>query len=101
MLAYPYVSRKHAEVMSEDSHFYLLDQGSQSGSYVNGQRVQRQRLNDEDVIQIGSLQGPRILFRRQQATERPLPWLLGEMHKATGNEPSLGRLGWFVEAAQH
>jgi sigma-B regulation protein RsbU (phosphoserine phosphatase) len=101
VLAYPYVSRNHAEVISEDSHFYLLDQGSKSGSYVNAQRVQRQRLNDEDVIQIGSLQGPRILFRRQQATAgASLQTLLGQMHKTTGNEPSLGRLGWFVEAAR-
>jgi sigma-B regulation protein RsbU (phosphoserine phosphatase) len=68
---------------------------------VNGQRVQRQRLNDEDVIQIGSLQGPRILFRRQQATAAAsLQTLLGQVHKTTGNEPSLGRLAWFVEAAR-
>src|ERR1700724_2185334 len=38
------VSREHAEIVSEEGKFFVVDIGSRHGTYVNGKRVQRQKL---------------------------------------------------------
>jgi pSer/pThr/pTyr-binding forkhead associated (FHA) protein len=48
------VSRRHAEVVREGSDYWVVDLGSTNGTHVNGERVQRTRLEDGDVITIGS-----------------------------------------------
>ena len=35
------VSRDHAQIVSEGADFYLVDQGSKHGTFVNGARVER------------------------------------------------------------
>lgn len=49
------VSRRHAVVHRQDVHeFFLVDLGSQNGSYVNGLRVALpERLKDGDRITLG------------------------------------------------
>ncbi|GEM_PF-1110918 len=47
------VGRQHAVIEYEDGAYWLQDQGSVNGSYVNGRRVQdRQQLKDGDRIRI-------------------------------------------------
>jgi FHA domain len=50
------LSRRHASIMylREDRAFYLLDLNSLNGSYVNGVRVDQQRLKDGDFVRIGN-----------------------------------------------
>ena len=55
------VSRRHAEVVREDAEYWLVDLGSTNGTQLNGERVQRARLDDGDVITIGSTE---IVFGR-------------------------------------
>ena len=48
------VSRMHAVVELRGQHWYLIDQKSTNGSFVNGQRVTVPfPLKDDDLIQIG------------------------------------------------
>src|SRR5436305_4671502 len=47
------VSRSHAILKREGSHYILEDVGTRNGTYVNGQRVQRQPLSDGDTIRLG------------------------------------------------
>jgi len=47
------MSRKHCRLVVEDGVTYLEDLGSSNGTYVNGTRIQRQKLSDGDKIQIG------------------------------------------------
>jgi pSer/pThr/pTyr-binding forkhead associated (FHA) protein/subtilisin family serine protease len=47
------VSRRHARIEWQDGAFVLLDLDSANGSSVNGQRVERRVLQDDDEIQIG------------------------------------------------
>jgi hypothetical protein len=50
------LSRRHASIiyLREDRAFYLLDLNSLNGSYVNGVRVDQQRLKDGDFVRIGN-----------------------------------------------
>jgi pSer/pThr/pTyr-binding forkhead associated (FHA) protein len=46
-------SRRHARIDLEYGVFVITDLGSANGTFVNGQRVQRQSLRDGDEIKIG------------------------------------------------
>jgi hypothetical protein len=47
------VSRRHAEVVREDGSFWIVDLGSTNGIEVNGNRVERAKLEHEDTIVLG------------------------------------------------
>jgi hypothetical protein len=49
------VSRFHSRIIVASDGTYLIDLQSTNGSSVNGQRTSRQRINDGDVIGIGSV----------------------------------------------
>ncbi|MBE9028755.1 FHA domain-containing protein [filamentous cyanobacterium LEGE 11480] len=50
------LSRRHASIvyLREEHAFFLLDLNSMNGSYVNGIRVDQQRLKDGDFLRIGN-----------------------------------------------
>lgn len=48
----PFVSRFHAVVAREDGGTFVIDLQSTNGTYVNGERVTRRRLQAGDVIEI-------------------------------------------------
>ena len=47
------VSRKHAIVVQRDNGFFVEDQGSLNGTFVNRRRVESSELSDGDELQIG------------------------------------------------
>jgi hypothetical protein len=47
------VSRKHAVVLQREGHWFIEDQGSLNGTFVNRRRVESAELTDGDEIQIG------------------------------------------------
>jgi pSer/pThr/pTyr-binding forkhead associated (FHA) protein len=47
------VSRRHAEVRRIGDGFEVADAGSLNGTYVNQARVEHERLNDGDEVQVG------------------------------------------------
>jgi hypothetical protein len=47
-------SRLHAELRWDGSGYLIEDKGSSNGTFVNGRPVKATRLNDGDVVQIGS-----------------------------------------------
>jgi hypothetical protein len=50
----PNVSRRHAELRQEGSAYWIVDLDSTNGLEVNGKRVKRAKLDDGDVITVGS-----------------------------------------------
>jgi len=50
----PTVSGEHAAIVFEHGRFVLYDLASTNGTYLNGQRIQRQMLYDGDEIRLGS-----------------------------------------------
>jgi len=55
------VSRRHSEVRREDDGYWIVDLGSMNGTIVNGKRVDRALLRDDDRITLGSTE---IVFGR-------------------------------------
>jgi hypothetical protein len=47
------VSRRHAVVLERDGHWFIEDQASLNGTFVNRRRVESAELSDGDEIQIG------------------------------------------------
>jgi hypothetical protein len=47
------VSRKHAILTERDNGFFIEDQGSLNGTFVNRKRVESAQLEDGDELQIG------------------------------------------------
>ncbi|MHB9035231.1 MAG: FHA domain-containing protein [Armatimonadota bacterium] len=48
------VSRNHARIAQEVTCYVLYDAGSTNGTFVNGNRIQRQELASGDLVQIGN-----------------------------------------------
>ena len=55
------VSRRHAVLVEEGGHFWIEDQGSLNGTFVNHARVDRIELENGDEVQIGKY---RLTFLR-------------------------------------
>lgn len=55
----PGVSSHHALISLEQDGFYIVDQNSTNGTFINGSRVQRALLETDNIVQLG-YQGPRI-----------------------------------------
>ncbi len=95
-----HVSRKHAEIVYENGAFHVVDKDSRHGTFVNGTRVQRQRLSPNDVVNFGSADGPRIRFGIQDPNSTStIRQLLVEL-PGTSTGSGLEKLGWFLEAAR-
>jgi FHA domain-containing protein len=49
----PNISRRHAEIRQEDGGYWIVDLGSTNGVEINGERVERARLSNDDRIVLG------------------------------------------------
>jgi hypothetical protein len=58
-----FISRHHAQIVSDSEHSVVEDLNSTNGVYVKGKRVKRHELKDGDVIQIGE---HKLLYRDQR-----------------------------------
>lgn len=56
---FPMVSRRHADISFEGDGWFLTDQNSSYGTFLNGQRITRIRLEVGNVIQLGP-NGPSV-----------------------------------------
>ncbi|MDW8295081.1 MAG: FHA domain-containing protein [Aquificaceae bacterium] len=49
-----YVSRRHAKIYFKDGHWFVEDLGSTNGTYVNGKKVQKARLENGCTLELSS-----------------------------------------------
>ena len=47
------MSGRHLEIKAENGVWIARDNGSTNGSYINGRRVDRHELVDNDILQLG------------------------------------------------
>src|SRR6202521_856700 len=62
VIADPRVSRDHALIVLEEGDFFLLDEGSKHGTFVNGERIQRQKLERNDRLEFGARDSSYAIF---------------------------------------
>jgi len=102
VIADPRVSRDHAQIMQEGVEFFLVDLGSKHGTFVNGERIQRQKLERGDRLEFGARDSAYILFNPAHATSNTAREFLSQISgigiKAETNELETLRL--FLEAAR-
>ncbi|HLF76181.1 MAG TPA: FHA domain-containing protein [Dehalococcoidia bacterium] len=53
VIDHPQVSRVHARILNVDGRLVIEDAGSETGTFVNGNRVDRHVLNEGDAIRLG------------------------------------------------
>jgi RsiW-degrading membrane proteinase PrsW (M82 family) len=80
----PSVSGRHALISYEDDEYYLTDQESTNGTFLNESRVGWAMLRDGDVIGLGK-QGPRMRVEIERAA--------GPRVSVASNPLETGRLG--------
>ena len=64
----PYISRYHAEIITEGSRHLIRDLGSTSGTFANGERIAQRRLKDGDRVRLGRERGIEFQFHSGDAT---------------------------------
>jgi serine phosphatase RsbU (regulator of sigma subunit) len=102
VIADPRVSRDHAQIMQEGVEFFVEDLGSKHGTFVNGERIQRQKLERGDRLEFGARDSAYLLFNPAHPTSNTAREFLSQIsvisvkHDAT----ELETLRLFLEAAR-
>ena len=98
----PRVSRDHAEIISESDQLYLVDLGSKHGTFVNGQKVQRHKLERNDRIEFGLRDGIYVIFNPTSTQSSSTREFLSQISsiQVRGDATDLEKLTLFLEAAR-
>ncbi len=98
----PRVSRDHALIVAENGAFFVVDQGSKHGTYVNGERVQRQKLQRNDRVEFGVRDVAYVIFSPQHATSNTAREFLSQISgiQISTETTDLEKLTLFLEAAR-
>lgn len=65
-MAHRTVSRRHARIIRSQGGWYVTDLDSHNGTSVNGQKVERQRLQHMDEVRLGNVV---LIFLEDEATD--------------------------------
>ena len=102
VIADPRVSREHAIIASENGEFYVVDQGSKHGTFVNGERVQRQKLLRNDRLEFGVRDIAYVVFHPEHQTSNTAREFLSQISgiQISTEASDLEKLTLFLEAAR-
>jgi sigma-B regulation protein RsbU (phosphoserine phosphatase) len=102
VIADPRVSRDHALIISEEGGFYVRDQGSKHGTFVNGQRVDWQKLQRNDRLEFGARDGTFVIFHPITASSNTAREFLSQIAglEISTDTTDLEKLTMFLDAAR-
>src|SRR3982074_2369190 len=96
------VSRDHAQIILEVEGFFLVDQGSKHGTFVNGERIQRQKLERNDRLEFGARDSSYAIFNPAHGTSNTAREFLSQISgiQISQEATDLEKLTLFLEAAR-
>jgi phosphoserine phosphatase RsbU/P len=102
VIADPRVSRDHALIVLEEDGFYLVDQGSKHGTFINGERIQRQKLERNDRLEFGARDSSYAIFNPAHGTSNTAREFLSQISgiQIKQEATDLEKLTLFLEAAR-
>lgn len=103
VIADPRVSRDHALITSESGKFFVEDQSSKHGTFVNGERVeQRRQLDRNDRLEFGARDTIYAIFYPQHVTTNTARDFLSQISgiQISNEVTDLEKLTIFLEAAR-
>ncbi len=104
VIADPRISRDHAEIVMQGDEVMLVDVGSRHGTYVNGAKVERQKLQPNDRVEFGARGGPYLVFSPNAPTTSTAREFLSQISgiavPSGGATSDLEKLTLFLDAAR-
>lgn len=102
VIADPRVSRDHALIVLEEGGFFIVDQGSKHGTFINGERVQRQKLERNDRVEFGARDSTYAIFNPAHGTSNTAREFLSQISgiQISQEATDLEKLTLFLEAAR-
>ncbi|MGA7906614.1 MAG: SpoIIE family protein phosphatase [Candidatus Sulfotelmatobacter sp.] len=102
VIADPRVSRDHAQIVLEEDGFFIVDQGSKHGTFVNGERIQRQKLERNDRLEFGARDSTYLIFNPAHGTSNTAREFLSQISgiQISQEATDLEKLTLFLEAAR-
>jgi len=102
VIADPRVSRDHALLISENGRFFVEDQGSKHGTFVNGERVDRKELERNDRLEFGARDTIYAVFHPQHVTSNTAREFLSQISeiRLSGEDNDFEKLKLFIDAAR-
>lgn len=104
VIADPRVSRKHASLVQEDGVYYLDDEASKHGTFINGVRVtQRRKVNPGDRLEFGVRGEIYAIFESpgmESNVAREFLSQISGIEVRSGGSADLEKLRLFLEAAR-
>jgi len=106
VLAHPFVSRRHADLIVEEGRCFVADQASRHGTFINGKPApERQAIGSNDVIHFGALDGPSLRASAPSSGIESSPDtstirdIIEQIPEVGAGNP-LDKLRWFFESAR-
>src|SRR6202451_4296975 len=102
VIADPRVSRDHAQIVMEEGDFFLVDLGSKHGTFVNGERIQRQKLERNDRLEFGARDSAYVVFNPAHGSSNTAREFLSQISviQISPESTDLEKLKLFLEAAR-
>ncbi len=96
------VSRDHAQIVFEDGQYFIIDQNSRHGTFVNGIKRERQKLEPNDRIDFGARDAAYVIFNPDKPHTSSAAEFLSQisMMPASTGSSDLEKLRLFLEAAR-
>ncbi|HEX9111344.1 MAG TPA: SpoIIE family protein phosphatase [Terriglobales bacterium] len=98
----PRVSREHASIISENGEFFVVDQGSKHGTFVNGERVERHKLQRNDRLEFGARDVAYLIFHPLHTSSNTAREFLSQISgiQIAPEASDIEKLTLFMEAAR-